>query len=159
MKVIQGQFDCLLLHIKKYPGNSNTFLKYRMHTIITCCWLLTALNYNQGFWETDKFLVIQITLQYKLQLIFPHYFTLFNRFKTALHYKPQWKIGLKLYKPRFIMANIQYIKGMFTIFQSLNVHFRICISAIGSKQKHVNSLHFTFQSPDLGLLYLLKNLI
>ena len=60
------------------------------------------------------------------------------------------------------MANIQYIKGMFTnvgIFQSLYVHFRICISAIGSKQKHVNSLHFTFQSPDLGLLYLLKNLI
>ena len=46
-----------------------------------------------------------------------HVITNLSAVQTAHKYKPQWKMGLNKYKPRVIMARVQYTKIWWLIFE------------------------------------------
>ena len=73
--------------------------RYRTHAIITCSWFETAHNYKPPI------------LDPKIEE-FPYLVHKLSVTVTALQYKPQWKMGWKIYKPRVIMACVQYMKIM-----------------------------------------------
>ena len=62
-------------------------------TIMTSSWFETTLDYNPQFFIKEF-----PCLVHKLFVTLP-----------ALHYKPQWKMGQRIYKPWLIMACVGYI--------------------------------------------------
>ena len=69
---------------------------YHTRSIITRSWFETALVYYPRILDPK---VEEFTcLVHKLSVTL-----------TALQYKPQWKIGKKIYKPRVIMPRVRYL--------------------------------------------------
>ena len=80
----------------------NVFIKFRWHDEKTTRAIITRSSFENALICELQILGLQIEefpiLVHKLSVVL-----------TALQYKPQWTMGLKIYKPRLIMARVRYV--------------------------------------------------